>query len=166
MHGLISSKHETFFLLHIIPLLILHIHGKYFQKKFCPASSIWFLPCVWPKNVIKKKKISKSKSRYSSQSSTRKSSEVDSDTKDVTEEDNANQYQMMTNNGGTTAGNSGSASFRRSKSANKIAMGLARSLKKVSVSGSVHGRNVIIVDDMIDTGITLKNAVEVKYLLK
>ena len=69
----------------------------------------------------------------------------------------------MTNNGGTTAGNSGSASFRRSKSANKIAMGLARSLKKVSVSGSVHGRNVIIVDDMIDTGITLKNAVEVKY---
>ena len=81
----------------------------------------------------------------------------------MTEEDNANQYQMMTNNGGTTAGNSGSASFRRSKSANKIAMGLARSLKKVSVSGSVHGRNVIIVDDMIDTGITLKNAVEVKY---
>ena len=70
------------------------------------------------------------------------------------------QYQT-TNNG--TAGSS-SASFRRSKSANKIAMGLARSLKKVSVSGSVHGRNVIIVDDMIDTGFTLKNAVEVKYL--
>ena len=110
------------------------------------------------KNVIKKKKISKSKSRYSSQSSTRKSSEVDSDTKDVTEEENANQSTLMTNNG-----NNGAASFRRSKSANKIAMGLARSLKKVSVSGSVHGRNVIIVDDMIDTGITLKNAVEVKY---
>jgi len=108
------------------------------------------------KNVIKKKKISKSKSRYSSQSSTRKSSEVDSDTKDVTEEENANQSTLMTNNG-----NNGAASFRRSKSANKIAMGLARSLKKVSVSGSVHGRNVIIVDDMIDTGITLKNAVEV-----
>ena len=68
----------------------------------------------------------------------------------------------MTNNG--TAGGGG-ASFHRSKSANKIAMaGLARSLKKVSVSGSVHGRNVIIVDDMIDTGITLKNAVEVKYI--
>ena len=112
------------------------------------------------KNVIKKKKISKSKSRYSSQSSTRKSSEVDSDTKDVTEEENANQSTLMTNNG-----NNGAASFRRSKSANKIAMGLARSLKKVSVSGSVHGRNVIIVDDMIDTGITLKNAVEVKYIL-
>ena len=66
---------------------------------------------------------------------------------------------MVTNNGGIPP-------FHRSKSANKIAMGLARSLKKVSVSGSVHGRNVIIVDDMIDTGFTLKNAVEVKYLLK
>ena len=113
------------------------------------------------KNVIKKKKISKSKSRYSSQSSTRKSSEVDSDTKDVTEEENANQSTLMTNNGN----NGAASSFRRSKSANKIAMGLARSLKKVSVSGSVNGRNIIIVDDMIDTGITLKNAVEVKYIL-
>ena len=155
----------------VFSILLLSFLRKYDVRNFWPlvilkTSSILFLFLWSQKNVIKKKKISKSKSRYSSQSSTRKSSEVDSDTKDVTEEDNANQYQMMTNNGGTTAGNSGSASFRRSKSANKIAMGLARSLKKVSVSGSVHGRNVIIVDDMIDTGITLKNAVEVKYLLK
>ena len=33
--------------------------------------------------------------------------------------------------------------------------------RKISVSGRVGGRNCIIVDDMIDTGRTAKNAIEV-----
>ena len=33
--------------------------------------------------------------------------------------------------------------------------------KQISVSGSVAGRNVILIDDMIDTGHTLKEAIEV-----
>ena len=33
--------------------------------------------------------------------------------------------------------------------------------KKISLSGSVSGRRVIVVDDMIDTGHTIKEAIEV-----
>ena len=34
--------------------------------------------------------------------------------------------------------------------------------RQISVAGSVAGRNVILIDDMIDTGHTLKEAIEVK----
>ena len=44
----------------------------------------------------------------------------------------------------------------------KLSISLHKNFRrKISVSGSVAGRHVIIVDDMIDTGHTLKNAVEV-----
>ena len=36
--------------------------------------------------------------------------------------------------------------------------------RQISVAGSVAGRNVILIDDMIDTGHTLKEAIEVKAI--
>jgi phosphoribosylpyrophosphate synthetase len=39
-----------------------------------------------------------------------------------------------------------------------------KSQRKISISGSVSGRHVIIVDDMIDTGQTIKEAIEVRRL--
>ena len=38
--------------------------------------------------------------------------------------------------------------------------------RQISVAGSVAGRNVILIDDMIDTGHTLKEAIEVKAIWK
>ena len=38
--------------------------------------------------------------------------------------------------------------------------------RQISVAGSVAGRNVILIDDMIDTGHTLKEAIEVKSNLE
>ena len=46
------------------------------------------------------------------------------------------------------------------KEVNKLAVSLSRH-KKISLSGSVSGRQVIVVDDMIDTGHTLKEALAV-----
>ena len=37
--------------------------------------------------------------------------------------------------------------------------------KQISVSGSVARRNVILIDDMIDTGYTLKEAIEVRLCI-
>ena len=45
------------------------------------------------------------------------------------------------------------------KSRSHLVPGLNR---QISVAGSVAGRNVILIDDMIDTGHTLKEAIEVK----
>ena len=36
--------------------------------------------------------------------------------------------------------------------------------KKISLSGSVSGRKIIVVDDMIDTGQTIKEAMEVNLV--
>ena len=48
------------------------------------------------------------------------------------------------------------------KEMSKLSISLHKNFRrKISVSGSVAGHHVIIVDDMIDTGHTLKNAVEV-----
>ncbi len=45
-----------------------------------------------------------------------------------------------------------------------LAVTMSRSHRKISLSGSVTGRMVIIVDDMIDTGRTIREAIDVSIV--